>query len=132
MKRSTFWALLLVNPALLLVGVSTTFFWPQIAAAGLAVIFVVIGIFTFLTLANDSGDIRTALTTAFVFVYLAILGMSLNDFVAGQMNNPFPKLAYENLQTILGVIIGFYFGGKAFEKAAKVRARAAAREQPRP
>jgi hypothetical protein len=114
-----FWSVLIVNLALLIAGVATTFPWAHIEVAGLAVALVAIGIFTFLMLLVDSGDIRSALTAAFLFVYLALMGASLNETVSGKMVGGFGKVMFDNFSTLFGVIVAFYFGGKALEKVAE-------------
>ena len=113
----TFAPLLLVNLVIISAGVATTFLWPRIGVAGYAVALMAVGIFTFLMLFVDNGDIRSALTASFVFVYLALLATgSLNKTVADKMSEGFGKTIFDNFNTLVGVIIGFYFGGKALEK----------------
>jgi hypothetical protein len=114
-----FLALLIGNLALLSGGVLSTFLWRPLGVAGMAGALVAIGIFTYLMLFVDSGDIRSALTAAFVFVYFSIMGMSFHDVFAEKMSGGFGKIMFDNFATLLGVILGFYFAGKALEKAAE-------------
>jgi hypothetical protein len=119
-RVSTFWPLLLVNVILLIAGIASTFggIGEDIGVAGLAVALAIIGIFTFLVLFNDAADIRSAITAAFVFVYFSLMGASLNDTVSKKLAEGFGERIFDSFDTLMGVVIGFYFGGKALEWTA--------------
>jgi hypothetical protein len=113
-----FVALLIGNLALVSVGVLSTF-WRPVGVAGMAGALVAIGIFTYVMLYADSRDIRSALTAAFVFVYLAVMGMSFHSTFAEKMSVGFGKIMFDDFSTLVNVIVGFYFAGKALEKTAE-------------
>ncbi|MCD6023073.1 MAG: hypothetical protein K0R20_2783 [Actinomycetia bacterium] len=117
----TFLLLLLVNLVLFVAGIASTFggIGRVIGVAGLAVALVAIGIFTFLMLFFDAADIRSAITATFVLVYFSLMGASLNDTVSDKLSAGFGERIFDSFDTLLGVIIGFYFGGKAVELAAR-------------
>jgi hypothetical protein len=84
--------------------------------------------------AYESGQVRVAVTTAFTMVYFAALGIflfSTND-VTG-----FGRSLMDNLTSLFGVVVGFYFASSAVEaysraKEATARATAEAAAAPVP
>ena len=121
--RRTATILVLGNGALIALAVisSLWFFGLHIRLAGFAIALPAMGILTFVTLLTSSTDIRTAVMAAFTVVYLALLGGSLNrDFAnAFSTRGSFFHQVYSNLNTFMIAIVGFYFGGKAAEKATE-------------
>jgi hypothetical protein len=112
--------LLFVNLAILGLGIASTFY-DSLGVAGYALALVAMGIFTFSYLFADSSDIRTAVTVAFVFVFLGLLAGSFNDTISTKLSKDFGKTIFDSFNALLTVIIGFYFGGKAWERASRRR-----------
>jgi hypothetical protein len=79
----------------------------------------------------DPGDVRTALTTAFTMVFFSSVGIFL--FSTNDVGD-FGRTLMDNLTSLFGVVIGFYFASSAAVEWAKVReagrARAAGHEAP--
>jgi hypothetical protein len=76
--------------------------------------------------AYDSGQVRVAVTTAFMMVYFAALGIFL--FSTNDVGD-FGRSLMDNLTSLFGVIMGFYFAASAVEaysKAKETTARAEA------
>jgi hypothetical protein len=82
--------------------------------------------------AYDSGQVRVAVTTAFMMVYFAALGIFLfskNDV------SEFGRSLVDNLTSLFGVVVGFYFASSAVEaysRAKEASARATAGTAPAP
>jgi VIT1/CCC1 family predicted Fe2+/Mn2+ transporter len=58
-------------------------------------------------------------------LHLALLATApFNTVLAQRMSENFGKAIFENFNTLVGVMVGFYFGGKAAEKAAEAISRA--------
>jgi|SRR5215471_5354404 len=126
--RRTFWSLLLVNVVLVLAGIASTFPWAHIDTAGYAAALVGIGMFTFLMLYVDTRDIRSAITASFVFVYLALIATGpFNTVISEKMSKDFGATVFTNFHTLVAVIVGFYFGGKAIENGLEKRGEAISR-----
>lgn len=109
-------------------GIASTFwfFGANIGIAGLAFGVVAPALWTFLMFFRDSSDIRTAFTASFFALYLAFVAASFIPAVgtAYAHEGSFTAAVWGNLNTLMIAIIGFYFGGKAVEKAAAVGAKA--------
>ena len=77
--------------------------------------------------AFDSGEVRTALTTAFTMVFFAAVGIflfstnSVGEFGRGLM---------DNLTSLFGVVIGFYFASSAVVEYGKIQAKKATPDVP--
>lgn len=109
-------------------GIASTFwfFGANIGIAGLAFGVVAPALWTFLMFFRDSSDIRTAFTASFFALYLAFVAASFIPAVGTAYANQgsFVAAVWGNLNTLMIAIVGFYFGGKAVEKAAAVGAKA--------
>jgi hypothetical protein len=109
-------------------GIASTFwfFGADIGIAGLAFGVVAPALWTFLMFFRDSSDIRTAFTASFLALYLAFVAASFIPAVgrAYAQQGSFVSAVWGNLNTLMIAIIGFYFGGKAVEKAAAVGTKA--------
>jgi positive regulator of sigma E activity len=68
--------------------------------------------------AYDSGQVRVAVTTAFMMVYFAALGIFL--FSTNTVGE-FGRNLMENLTSLFGVIMGFYFAASAVEAYSRSR-----------
>jgi positive regulator of sigma E activity len=86
--------------------------------------------------AYDSGQVRVAVTTAFMMVYFAALGIFL--FSTNTVGE-FGRNLMENLTSLFGVVVGFYFAASAIEAysrsreaAARAKAESAAATVPTP
>ena len=75
---------------------------------------------------RDSSDIRTAFTASFFALYLAFVAASFIPAVGADYEHAgsFTAAVWGNLNTLMIAIVGFYFGGKAVEKAAAVGTKA--------
>jgi uncharacterized membrane protein len=108
-------------------GIASTFwfFGADIGNAGLAFGVVAPALWTFLMFFRDSSDIRTAFTASFFALYLAFVAASFIPAVgtAYAQQGSFTSAVWANLNTLMIAIVGFYFGGKAVEKAAAVGAK---------
>src|SRR4051794_35508285 len=120
-NRSTTLLLIVGNLILFGIGIGTTFI-TKVHLAGLAASLTAIAILTFVVLYKDSDDIRTALAGSFMFLYFAIVGSSLNGSVSAKLNEAGAKDVWTSFNTIVGVVIAFYFTGKSVEIVSK-RAR---------
>ena len=109
-------------------GIASTFwfFGANIGIAGLAFGVVAPALWTFLMFFRDSSDIRTAFTASFFALYLAFVAASFIPAVnaAYAHEGSFTAAVWGNLNTLMIAIVGFYFGGKAVEKAAAVGTKA--------
>lgn len=107
-------------------GIFSTFwfFGYDIGIAGLSFSIVAPALWTFLLFYRDSSDIRTAFTAAFLALYLAFVAAAFNETVeeAYRQQGSFVNAVWGNLNTLMIAIVGFYFGGKAVEKASAVQA----------
>lgn len=68
--------------------------------------------------AFEPADVRTALTTAFTMVFFAAVGIFL--FSSNTVGD-FGRTLMDNLTSLFGVVIGFYFASSAAVEYAKVR-----------
>ena len=68
--------------------------------------------------AFEPGEVRTALTTAFTMVFFAAVGIFL--FSTNSVSE-FGRTLMDNLTSLFGVVIGFYFASSAAVEYAKVR-----------
>jgi hypothetical protein len=73
----------------------------------------------------DSAQVRVAVTTAFMMVYFAALGIFL--FSTNEVGE-FGRGLMDNLTSLFGVIMGFYFAASAVEAYSKAK-QATARAQ---
>jgi hypothetical protein len=116
--------LFVVNGLLLALGLGSTF-WSigtDIGISGVAFSTAAVGLWTFLVFFKDSEDIRTAVTASFLALYLAFVAASFNkDVNAAFVDGSLLKAVWDSLNPLMIAIIGFYFGGKAFEKSASSR-----------
>jgi hypothetical protein len=66
------------------------------------------------------GDLRTAVTVAFIVLYLGFVIASMVPGAASSLEaeNSFARVVWDNLSALMIAIIGFYFGGKALEVAS--------------
>jgi hypothetical protein len=72
---------------------------------------------------KDSEDIRTAVTAAFLTLYLAFVAAAFNKEVnAAFKDGGLFKAVWDSFNPLMIAIVGFYFGGKAFEKSTTSRA----------
>src|SRR5438045_994366 len=103
-------------------GIASTFwfFGRDIGVAGLAFSTVAPALWTFLLFFRDAADVRTAFTAAFLTLYLAFVAAAFNNLVAEafRAQGSFLHSVWDNLNTLMIAIVGFYFGGKAVETAA--------------
>lgn len=77
---------------------------------------------------------RTAITTAVLAQYLALVSMAAFAVRAADPLSPMSQLLLTNFTTIVGIVIAFYFGASAFVEGKRVAARggrAAAGDQSR-
>src|SRR4051812_35929825 len=113
-------------------GIASTFwfFGADIGIAGLAFGVVAPALWTFLMFFRDSSDIRTAFTASFFALYLAFVAASFIPAVgtAYAHEGSFTAAVWGNLNTLMIALVGFYFGGKAVEKAAAVGTKASKSE----
>jgi hypothetical protein len=70
--------------------------------------------------AFDSGEVRTALTTAFTMVFFASVGIFL--FSTNSVGE-FGRSLMDNLTSLFGVVIGFYFASSAVVEYGKIQAK---------
>jgi cation transport ATPase len=77
--------------------------------------------------AFDSGEVRTALTTAFTMVFFAAVGIFL--FSTNSVGE-FGQSLMDNLTSLFGVVIGFYFASSAVVEYGKIQAKKAAPDAP--
>ena len=68
--------------------------------------------------AFEPADVRTALTTSFTMVFFAAVGIFL--FSSNTVGD-FGRTLMDNLTSLFGVVIGFYFASSAAVEYAKVR-----------
>jgi hypothetical protein len=66
----------------------------------------------------DSAQVRVAVTTAFMMVYFATLGIFL--FATSEVGE-FGRGLTENLTSLFGVVVGFYFAASAVEAYSKAK-----------
>jgi hypothetical protein len=66
----------------------------------------------------DSGEVRIAVTCAFMMVYFAILGIFL--FSINQVGT-FGQGLVNNLTSLFGVVVGFYFASSAVVEYGRAR-----------
>jgi hypothetical protein len=114
--------LFVVNGLLLALGLGSTF-WSigtDIGISGVAFSTAAVGLWTFLVFFKDSEDIRTAVTASFLALYLAFVAASFNQDV-NAVDGSLLKAVWDSLNPLMIAIIGFYFGGKAFERSAASR-----------
>lgn len=100
-------------------GIAATYIdW--VGTASLAFSIPLAALITFVFFFTDSADIRTAITGAFVVLYLGFVSASFNGGVADAAaeENSFFAEVFNSLDTLMIAIIGFYFGGKAVEAAS--------------
>lgn len=117
--------LAVVNGVLWALGIASTFwfFGTDIGINGVAFSTAAVGLWTFLVFFKDSEDIRTAVTAAFLALYLAFVAAALNREVNAEFTEGgLFKAVWDSFNPLMIAIIGFYFGGKAFEKSASSRA----------
>ena len=67
----------------------------------------------------DSGEVRIAVTCAFMMVYFAILGIFL--FSVNEVGT-FGQGLVTNLTSLFGVVVGFYFASSAVVEYGRTRA----------
>jgi cation transport ATPase len=77
--------------------------------------------------AFDSGEVRTALTTAFAMVFFAAVAIFL--FSTNTVGD-FGRSLMTNLTSLFGVVIGFYFASSAVVEYGKIQAKKAAPDTP--
>jgi uncharacterized membrane protein YjgN (DUF898 family) len=105
------------------------YLWHNANAARAVAIFA-IGVVSFLgmlTLAHqgsgrrsfDSAEVRVAVTTSFVMVYFAVLAIFL--FSTNTVSE-FGRNMVDNLTSLFGVVVGFYFASSAVVEYGKARA----------
>ncbi len=66
--------------------------------------------------ASNIGSMRTAITSGILVFYLFILSISI-FFSTAYKFSPFAETMINNLTTIIGIIIPFYFGASAYVQA---------------
>jgi len=103
------------------IGSTFWFFGQDVGVGGLAFTTVAPALWTFLLFYRDAADVRTALTAAFFTLYLGFVVISFDSDVSKtfQAGGSFLHSVWDNLNTLMIAIIGFYFGGKAFETVAE-------------
>lgn len=115
--------------AILSIAYPLGYFWHNANAARAVAIFA-IGVVSFLgmlTLAHegsgrrsfDSAEVRVAVTTAFVMVYFAVLAIFL--FSTNTVSE-FGRNMVDNLTSLFGVVVGFYFASSAVVEYGKTQA----------
>jgi hypothetical protein len=75
----------------------------------------------------DSGEVRIAVTCAFMMVYFAILGIFL--FSINEVGT-FGQGLVNNLTSLFGVVVGFYFASSAVVEYGRSRAGSQAAPEP--
>jgi hypothetical protein len=104
-------------------------FWWHNANSTRAVAVFAIGVVSFLGMLSlghqgsrfrrfESSEVRVAVTTSFVMVYFAILGIFL--FSTNRVSD-FGQTMVENLSGLFGVVVGFYFASAAVVEYGKSR-----------
>lgn len=66
----------------------------------------------------DSSEVRVAVTTAFVMVYFAVLGVFL---FSGNRVSDFGRQLVGNLTSLYAVVVGFYFASSAVVEYGRAR-----------
>lgn len=122
------WTILLIDLILLAIGIfgSTWFGWHQLRMLSLST--AGIGLVTFLgffAVAYEPGLIveramRISITAAVIVMYLAIVGVVAffglikpEPGVSGPAINPLSQTMLDSFQTVVTVVIGFYFASSA-------------------
>jgi hypothetical protein len=77
----------------------------------------------------ESGEVRVAVTCAFMMVYFAILGIFL--FSINEVGT-FGQGLVTNLTSLFGVVVGFYFASSAVVEYGRTRNGGTGGEQPAP
>jgi hypothetical protein len=107
------------------IGSTYWFFGQHVGVGGLAFTTVAPALWTFLLFYRDAADVRTALTAAFFVLYLGFIITAFNSNLSKNFaeNGSFLHSVWDNVNTLMIAIVGFYFGGKAFEAAAERTSR---------
>lgn len=71
--------------------------------------------------ASNIGSMRTAIASGILVFYFFILSISI-FFSAAYKFSDFSQTMINNLTTIIGIIIPFYFGASAYVQAAQAQA----------
>lgn len=94
-----------------------------------AVLIMIIGVVTFfgiLAISNFysgdenllKGEMRKAIASSLLMVYFAVLGMVL--FGGDILDSGVKFSILKDFQTLMAVVVGFYFGGRSVEEVIKV------------
>ncbi len=108
------------------IGSTFWFFGHDIGVAGIAFSTVAPALWTFILFYRDAADVRTAFTASLLTLYLGFVAASFNGTVDSdfQADGSFIHSVWENLNTLMIAVVGFYFGGKALERATTTVAEA--------
>lgn len=77
----------------------------------------------------DDADVRLAITCSFVTLYFALITFSL--FAQGEPSG-FARSLVDDLLTLTGIVVGFYFATTGALEYARIRERRGRREEPPP
>jgi hypothetical protein len=114
-------ALLLIvgNTALFGIGIGLCYV-PHLGVASLALTIPAAALLTFVVFFTDSRDIRTAITASFLVLYIGFVSASFNTRVTdlAAMKDSFFATVFNDFNSLMLAIVGFYFGGKALETAS--------------
>ena|SRR6266498_4048121 len=123
-RRGWLIALGLGNTVLWALGIaSTNYRGLDIGVTGFAGCVAAAALWTFLLFLRDAGDVRTAVTACFVALYLGFVIGSMVPSVSGDFktDGSFVHAVWSQLNALMLAIIGFYFGGKAWEEVTARR-----------
>lgn len=111
----------ILNIAIIILAICMTFeeFPGPQTIAGIAAALTAMPIITFLALFKDSGDIRTAIAGSFVILYFAFMAAGLNSLISERLDVGFGRTMFDSVNTLVGVIVGFYITGKTVERATE-------------
>lgn len=125
------WSVIAVDLALWLLGIVSThqsfadLLGREVGIIGFGFAIAAAALWTFVAFFQDHRDVRTAFTAAFLTLYLGLVAGSMVPGVATEYGKSGGLLqsVWHDVSTVMLVIVGFYFGGKAVEGAASARAK---------